>query len=202
MHPKTQSAFLQSMEEKEITLAGNTFELPKIHMVIATQNPREHEWTYELPDAQKDRFWSVFPIGYPSSEEQKKILQKWGKEYLDELISNTPKIFTQEEIIEHRNTALQVTLSDKLYDHLMEFIDWSRNESSFLYGISPRWIDIFVRALKANAYLEGRDFVIPEDGKDIVLPYLFHRLPVRNGVSQEILWMKQLVTDSYASMVG
>jgi MoxR-like ATPase len=202
MHPKTQSAFLQSMEEKAVTLSGNTFELPAIHLIIATQNPREHEWTYALPDAQKDRFWSVFPIGYPSKEEQFRVLKNGGKAYLEKLLSETPKIFTKDEILNHRTQAMQVILSDTLLNHLLDFVNWTRNEGSFLYGLSPRGIELFVRALKANAYLEGRDFVIPEDGKDLVIPYLFHRLPLRNGISGETLGLKQLVAESYASIVG
>lgn len=174
MHPKAQSAFLECMEEKTVSIAGTTFELPEFHFVIATQNPLEHVGTFPLPEAQKDRFACVVKIGYPSDEIQKRIMRSGSD--IDSVVSGLSPVIGRETLREAVASVRRVHMDDKIVDGLVAFANWSRSEIRLKFGISPRGMAAFVMAIRAKAYLEGRDFAIPEDGRHLVVPFLSHRL--------------------------
>jgi len=196
MHPKTQSALMEAMEEKQISIAGKLYTLPDIHMIIATQNPIEYEGTYPLPEAQRDRFFCILEIGFPDSEIQKEILSSQSYLKLSEKIKNTSKVISNEQILELQKKVQKIHISDDILKKLIEFADWTRDRNYFRYGISPRGLSIFSSALRANAFLENRDFVIPEDGLFLINPVLKHRIEyLDESLTEEEL--KKLMIDNY-----
>jgi MoxR-like ATPase len=176
MHPKTQSALMEAMEEKQVSIAGNLFKLPETHMVIATQNPIEYSGTYPLPEAQRDRFFCVLTLGFPSPTIQKEILSTQSFLDINDEIKKYSAVMSQDEIISLQDKARGVKISEDILDRLIKLAEWTRDESFFRYGISPRGLAVFVSAMRANALLEDRDFVIPEDGLELVTPLLSHRV--------------------------
>ena len=176
MHPKSQSVFLQAMEEKSIAINGKDIALPKIHILLATQNPIEYSGTYPLPEAQRDRFSCSMSIGFPSKEIQKNILKNQSFLNLDDQISSLKTVFSQEEILETQKEIQKIEIVDDILERLIKLAEFTRDESFFSYGISPRGLAIIVQALKAKAFLEGRSYVIPEDGLEILVPFLLHRI--------------------------
>ncbi len=180
MHPKTQSAFLEAMEEKQISIAGKKFPLPKVHLVMATQNPLELKGTYPLPEAQRDRFACFLSMGFPDKEIQKKILSEQSYLKLEEKVAEVPEILSEKEILDLQEAATHVSISDEILERLIRFAEWTRNPEEYRYGISPRGLSIFSSALRANAVLNKRDYVIPEDGIDLAQPFLSHRIEPLN----------------------
>ncbi len=131
MHPKTQSAFLQCMEERKITLAGAEYELPQHHLIIATQNPTEYEGTFPLPEAQRDRFSCFVKIGYPTDAVQKSLLQSGGKSELEHTLEHLPALIHKDVILGIQQEIRQIFIKDSILDGLIHFINWTRNEVSF-----------------------------------------------------------------------
>jgi len=176
MHPKTQSALMEGMEEKQVSIAGKLNALPDIHMIIATQNPIEYAGTYPLPEAQRDRFFCVLKIGFPSTEVQKDILKNQTFLDLNTRVQNLKSVVDNQEILHLQNMVKEVKIADEILLRLIKFAEWTRNPIYFRYGISPRGLSIFVQALRAQALLEDRDYVIPEDGRSLIIPLLTHRV--------------------------
>ncbi len=181
MHPKSQSAFLEAMEERHVTIGTNRLELPAIHLVLATQNPIEYSGTYPLPEAQRDRFSCVITIGFPDRETQTAILAEQQYLELDQQISKLPALMTADEIISLRESVKAVNISPEILDRIITFADWTRDPEVFRYGMSPRALSIFAAALRANAVLDGRDFVIPEDAIALLIPFVRHRVEYLNS---------------------
>ncbi len=181
MHPKTQSAFLQSMEERSVSIAGVDYVLPEHHLIIATQNPVEHGGTFALPEAQKDRFSCLVSIGYPSNERQKSILSDVSGSSPESSLASLEQAIDRETLTKMQSEVRSIAMKDRVLSGLLRFVSWTREEDSFAYGLSPRAIASFALAMRANALLSGRDFVIPEDGRDLVIPFLAHRLMARAG---------------------
>lgn len=196
MHPKTQSAFLQCMEEKRISIAGVEYELPENHMIIATQNPIEYSWTFSLPEAQKDRFSCVISIGYPSNEVQKDIIMNSKSLNLNENIENIKQILDIKTLKSDQDLVSKVFIKDEIVDKFLKFSEWSRNEELLYYWFSPRWINIFVSAMKANAFLNSRDYVVPEDWRELIVPFLYHRIFVRDEFSTKAK-ISELLIEKY-----
>lgn len=201
MHPKTQSAFLQCMEEKRISIAGIEYELPENHLIIATQNPVEYSGTFLLPEAQKDRFACIIKIGYPSSVIQKWIIMDSKFANLWEDIEKLKQVIDSKILKESQELVKKVFIKDEIVDKILKFVEWSRNEDLLYYWISPRWLNIFIMALKANAFLEWRDYVIPEDWKELVVPFLYHRIFVRDELSSQAK-INALLTEKYTEFLG
>lgn len=198
MHPKAQSAFLEAMEEKAISLDGVKYELPKVHLVVATQNPIEYAGTYPLPEAQRDRFFAVLRMGFPERELQKKILQNGNLVLEKELNAITP-LLTESRILELRNSLKTIKISDEIVERVLRLAEWSRNENLFRYGISPRGLSLFCSGLRANALLNGRDFVIPEDGTAIAGSILAHRLEPLDATTPRTE-IEKMVENQYKSL--
>ncbi len=174
--PKTQSAMLEAMEERKVTIEGKTYPLPEPFMVIATQNPTEQVGTFPLPESQLDRFLITTGIGYPPEDMEKAIIRQGGirKKMLDiqPMVSRT-------EIEEARQAVSTIHLSDKLVNYIFDISHASREHPFTLSGISTRGAINMASAARAAAYLENRNYVIPEDIKLIASRVGAHRLILR-----------------------
>ncbi len=179
---KVQSALLEAMQEKQITLGDTTYKLEKPFLVLATQNPLEQEGTYPLPEAQLDRFMLKLQVEYPSKEEEKEILRRMVK---NTSIEVNP-VFSPEDIFKMRKEVEEVYIDEKLYDYIIDIVFATRFPSKYRNlkdlesyiecGASPRATINIARAAKAHAYLQGRNFVIPDDIKAISKDVLRHRI--------------------------
>jgi MoxR-like ATPase len=178
--PKTQSALLESMEEQQVTVDGVSYQLGTPFMVIATQNPIEHEGTYPLPEAQLDRFMIRLSIGYPSVEAEATILDTHGvASTLDSIEPVTDAPGVAEMIL----MAREVHVAQALRKYIVALSDASRRHPDVYLGASPRASIMLLRASRAVAASEGRDYVIPDDVKALVVPVLAHRLIVSADAS-------------------
>jgi MoxR-like ATPase len=171
--PKTQSALLEAMEERQVTVDGRTYKLEEPFMVIATQNPIEHEGTYPLPESQLDRFMMRLSMGYPSRQSELEILDKHGEqEPLDELqsVSNAEQVHTLVQL------ARAVHVAPSLKNYIVELTESTRDHPDVYLGASPRASLYLLKASRAIAASRGRDYVVPDDIKDLVVPVLAHRI--------------------------
>ncbi|MDJ1135340.1 AAA family ATPase [Streptomyces iconiensis] len=171
--PKTQSALLESMEERQVTIDGQTYELPDPFMVVATQNPVEMEGTYPLPEAQRDRFMARVSIGYPSPAAELEMLDvHGGASPLEDL----QPVAHAHEIIKLVETVRGVHVSDAVRRYAVDLVAATRSHPDLRLGASPRATLHLVRAAKATAALSGREFALPDDVQSLAVPVLAHRL--------------------------
>lgn len=174
--PRTQSALLEAMGEAQVTVDGVTHQLAQPFLVLATQNPVEFEGTFPLPEAQLDRFLLQVALGYPSQEEELHMLQ---------VLEGAHPIATLSQVVDGshlpalQGAIWQVHVSPQLRDYLVRLVNATRNHSDLALGASPRATLALFRAAQARAALNGRDFVIPDDLKELATPVLRHRLLVR-----------------------
>ena len=173
---KTQAALFEVMEERQITVDGKTYFMEAPFMVVATQNPIEHEGTYRLPEAQLDRFLFRIDVPYPSLDEEVKILSGSyaRKNKLD--ISQLDKVISAEEITKQRDVVASIHVEPELMKYIAEIIQNTRNSSSVSIGASPRASVFVMKAAQAWAAINGRDFITPEDVKEVINPVLRHRI--------------------------
>ena len=172
--PKTQSALLEAMGEKQVTIEGNTYKLKKPFFVIATQNPVEQFGTFPLPESQMDRFMMKISIGYPSREAELEILKGGSKR--EELYSIEP-VMTPEEVVQLQNFIREnVYISDQIYNYILDITNKTRNHEYLTAGLSTRGSLAIMYTAKANAFFKGRDFVIPEDIKELAEYVIPHRV--------------------------
>lgn len=173
--PKTQSALLEAMAERHVTVEGVTHPLPLPFIVMATQNPIEHHGTYPLPESQVDRFMLRLRIGYPGLIDEKQMLRdREHGEPLDEVQT----VMTAEEILELQRAVSKVTVDDAIVDYLMRIVAATRNSEMLDLGVSPRGTLSLFRAAQALALTEERDYCIPDDVKRLVIPVFAHRITV------------------------
>ena len=175
--PKTQSSLLEIMQEQQVTVDGVTYASPTPFMVLATQNPIEHAGTFPLPDAQLDRFCMSIRMGYPSPEEEVNILNR-NEQQLG--IAGIRPIISSDEILRLQNCCTGVTCAEPIKRYISAFAQNSRKNPDLLMGISPRASIHLMNASKALAMMEGRNYVIPQDVKRLVLPVLSHRIVLRS----------------------
>ncbi len=171
--PKTQAALLESMEERQVTMDGVTYQLGVPFMVIATQNPIEHEGTYPLPEAQRDRFMLELSIGYPTRESEVDILNTHGQSSTLADISPVADATTVGGMIE---SCKLVHVADSLKHYIVDLVRATREHADLALGASPRAALAMLRASRAAAAAGGRDYVVPDDIKDLISPVLAHRL--------------------------
>ena len=174
--PKTQSALLEAMEERQVTSDGVTRALSLPFMVIATQNPLEHEGTYPLPEAQLDRFMMRVVVGYPSREKELEILDTHGvrSTFLD-----LEPVVSLEEVTEMVQTARQVAVASSVKDYIVDLMEATRHHPDVQLGASPRSSLFLQRIARARAASLRRDYVMPDDIKELAAPVLGHRLALR-----------------------
>ena len=185
--PKTQAALLQAMQERCVTIDGTTHDLGPGFMVIATQNPLEQEGTYPLPEAQLDRFLFKIIIDYPSREEERAIVGRHGHRTAMPRLSDfaIQPIADLGTLVQSREFIQTIRLSDDIIDYIVDVVRATRESPSLLFGASPRSSNMLATAARAYAVVQGRDFVIPDDIKSLVLPALRHRVVMAPGAEIE-----------------
>ncbi|HGY91225.1 MAG TPA: AAA family ATPase [Planctomycetes bacterium] len=200
---KVQSALLEAMQEREVTLAGETHFLPSPFLVLATQNPIEHEGTYPLPEAQVDRFMLKLIVGYPSREEEKEIIRRMAPTVQ---VVTAQAVATPKELIEARVALDRVHVDARIIDYIVDIVFATREPESvglgrlrqlILYGASPRASIALNRAARAMAFLEGRAFVLPEDVKAIGMDVLRHRVMTTYEAEAEGVGSEELVQEFF-----
>lgn len=193
---KVQSALLEVMQERQVTIAGETFKAPSPYLVLATQNPIEQEGTYPLPEAQTDRFMMKIKIDYPTKNEEREILARMSSLEKKPSVSAT---LTTDEILEARKIVDQIYIDPAVVDYILSIVDLTRNPPSdlktlILYGASPRASIALIQASKAFAFLEGRAFVTPNDVKLIAYDVLRHRIKRTYEAEAEEISPDDLIT--------
>lgn len=173
---KTQAALFEVMEERQITVDGHTYKMEEPFMVLATQNPVEHEGTYRLPEAQLDRFIFKINVNYPSIEEETKILTEYHHQKGRLLLEDLQPVITKQELEKCRQLVQKVHIDEKLIEFIAKFTVSTRSERSLYLGASPRASLALLNASKAIAVLRGRDFVTPEDILYVAPAVLRHRI--------------------------
>ena len=170
--PKTQSALLEVMEEGHATVDGVTRYLPQPFMVIATQNPIGASGTQKLPESQLDRFMVRLSMGYPSHESAVTILKGDSHKTIEKM----ERVISKEEILAYQEEVENTKIKESLYDYAVSLTEATRNTDTFALGLSPRGSIALIKMAKAHAFLEGRDFVVPEDFKAVFYPIANHRI--------------------------
>jgi MoxR-like ATPase len=171
--PKTQSALLEAMEERQVTVEGETRPLPQPFFVIATQNPFYQIGTFPLPESQLDRFLMRIELGYPDESSERVLLQGRDRR---ELLREMPPVLSPEQLLEVQSRVDSVYASDALLDYLQELLGYSRRAPHYQSGLSPRAGLALLQSARAWAYLEGRDMVVPEDVQTVFPAVVGHRL--------------------------
>lgn len=190
--PKTQSALLESMEERQVTIDGQTYELPSPFMVVATQNPVEMEGTYPLPEAQRDRFMARVSMGYPAPEAELKMLDvHGGVSPLDDL----SPVAHVDEITKLIEAVRSVHVAQDIQRYAVALVGTTRGHPELRLGASPRATLHLVRAARAAAALAGRDYVLPDDVQALAVPVLAHRLLPTAQAQLGRRTAEQIVTD-------
>ena len=190
---KTQAALFEVMEEQQITIDGNTYQMEAPFIVMATQNPIEHEGTYKLPEAQLDRFFFKINAGYPNLEEEILILERFNEATLDEKISGVKKVISKKEWTEFQKLVSHVHAEKKLVEYIAKIIHETRISSSLYLGGSPRASLALLNGAKGYAALNGRDFITPDDVKYISNAALSHRLILTAEVELEGLKIETII---------
>ena len=170
--PRTQSALLEAMEERQVSIGGETYPMPKPFFVIATQNPIESAGTFPLPDAQLDRFLISIPVGYPDVAEERELLLQ----VMRQTRKTVEAVATLEELRRAQEEVKQVSIQDDVLDYLLGLVHATREHASVEVGVSPRGAIALMRASQSYAYLNDRLYVIPEDVKAVAPYVLSHRL--------------------------
>ncbi len=198
---KVQSALLEAMQERQVTIGPETYKLPEPFLVLATQNPVEQEGTYPLPEAQVDRFMLKIVIGYPTKEEEKKIIRQ--------NISATPtekpnRILTPEDIVKARQLVREVYMDEKIEQYIVDIVFATRNPEDYGighlkqligFGASPRASISMAVASKAYAFMQRRGYVIPEDVRAVCMDVLRHRIGITYEAEAENINQEQIITE-------
>lgn len=192
--PKTQSALLEAMQERQVTLEGETMPLPEPFLVLATQNPIEYEGTFPLPEAQLDRFLMKLSIGYPSLEEEREILRRRRERRSDDAVIE--QVTDAAELLAIRDTIEDVYVDADIEDYIVRLVAATRTDARVAVGASPRGSLALLKLARVRAALDGRDFVIPDDVKVFVPPALAHRL-----ILTPDLWMQRRAADEILASV-
>ena len=173
--PKTQSALLEAMNESQITVDNHTHPLPQPFLVLATQNPIEHHGTYPLPESQLDRFLMRIRMGYPSRASEKEIIRNHSAAgHADQ----AAPLMDAADVTAMQNAASQVKVDESLLDYALEIVERTRQTEQLSLGVSPRGTVMLHRAAQARAFLEGRDYCLPDDFKRLIIPVFAHRVVV------------------------
>ncbi|AEF16436.1 MULTISPECIES: AAA family ATPase [Thermoanaerobacterium] len=190
--PKTQSSLLEAMEERQITVDGNTYHLPRPFMVIATQNPIEYDGTYRLPEAQLDRFMIRISLGYPDVKHEINMLKMF--EVLDPL-EDLKSVVSIREILKMQDEVKSVYVDDNILIYIIDIVNKTRNSDMVLLGASPRAALNLMKAAQAKAFIEGRTYVLPDDVKYLCVPVLSHRIILKNEMRFNKVDEKSVIKD-------
>jgi len=173
--PKTQSALLEAMNEGQVTVDAHSYALPQPFLVIATQNPVEHYGTYPLPESQMDRFLMRLRMGYPDGDAEREILRsEAGAAQLE----NLEPVLSGADVLEMQNAVVKVRVDESLISYALAIVNQTRESEHLSLGVSPRGAQMLYRAAQAMAFLDGRNFCVPEDFKPLAVPVFAHRVVV------------------------
>lgn len=190
--PRVQSSLLEVMEEKQITLEGKTMKLPQPFMVIATENDLESQGTYPLPEAQLDRFFMKLHINYPSRDEWARILDEFE-------VLNSGKglksVVTLDEIKDIKKQVSEVVVSSKIVQYVLDITEAIRAHEMVQLGISPRGTIALIKGAKGWAFIQGRDYVIPDDIQDVAVPILGHRILLEATADWNSIKVEELIKE-------
>ena len=191
--PRTQAGLLECMEERQVTIDGETYPLDAPFFVIATQNPVETAGTFPLPEAQLDRFMMKLSVGLPDKEEELDILMRYlEKDPLTELTG----VLTLEELAQAKAEVCKVYVHKAVQEYIVDIVTATRGDESIMMGVSPRGSLALLRCVKAYAWLQGRNFVIPDDVKAVAVPVLAHRIIMdfgRDNYKESVAFMKKVL---------
>jgi MoxR-like ATPase len=171
--PRTQSALLEAMNEAQVTVDGRTLQLPQPFLVIATQNPVEHHGTYPLPESQLDRFLMRVKMGYPSHETERAILRSRSS---DDPVGALEPVADVADVLAMQETVAHIKVDASLIDYALEIVNRTRHSDQLALGVSPRGSLMLQRAAQARAFLDSRDFCLPDDFKQLAVPVFAHRV--------------------------
>lgn len=192
--PRTQSSLLECMEERQVTIDGVTHGLPRTFFVMATQNPIDNQGTFPLPEAQLDRFLMRIAVGYPTHEEGIEILQRYSRH---NPLTDLSPVASSEELAEAQERTAEIHVAQDLLGYIVAITEATRKHPEVLLGASPRASGALLRASRGYAFVQGRDYVTPDDIKAVAVPVLAHRLLLRQGFhpgeSREIGIIRQVM---------
>lgn len=180
--PRTQAGLLECMEEKQVTIDGEKYVLAEPFLVVATQNPIETAGTFQLPEAQMDRFMMKLSMGFLSKTEEVKVLSQYKE--ADPLESLT-KVLEVEDIVKMQEEANEVYVHTCMLEYIASIVEATRKDTGIIMGVSTRGSLALLKAAKAYAYIQGRNYVVPEDVKTLAVPVLAHRLALNFGYRKE-----------------
>ena len=194
--PRTQAGLLECMEERQVTIDGETYPLDAPFFVIATQNPVETAGTFPLPEAQLDRFMMKLSVGLPDKEEELDILMRYlEKDPLTELTG----VLTLEELAQAKAEVCKVYVHKAVQEYIVDIVTATRGDESIMMGVSPRGSLALLRCVKAYAWLQGRNFVIPDDVKAVAVPVLAHRIIMdfgRDNYKESVAFVKNILQNA------
>lgn len=188
--PKTQSALLEGMEEKSVTVDGRTIPLTRPFFVMATQNPIEYEGTYPLPEAQLDRFLLKLKMGYPSYDNELEMLERTS---LEHPIESIQAVMSREELVEVQEEVKKVYIDKNVQKYIISLVTATRDHSSIYLGVSPRGSISLMRAAKALAYVYSRDYVLPDDVKYLAPFVLSHRVILTSEANYQGMTSEEVI---------
>ena len=194
--PKTQAALLEAMEERRVTIDGEPHTLPPPFIVFATQNPIEFEGTYPLPEAQQDRFLLKTVMDYPDEPSEREVLKRHHAGFAPQALEEAgiQAVVSAEMLVEMQLEVQRQTVEDKVFDYIMSIVRATRTANEIMVGASPRAGIALLNCSKAVAAIRGREFVIPDDVKELALPILRHRVLLRPEAEIEGLTVDRVLT--------
>ena len=201
--PKTQAALLEAMEERTVTIDGNAYHLPPPFLVFATQNPIEFEGTYPLPEAQQDRFLLKVVLTYPEADVEMDVLRRHHAGFRPQNLEEAgiQPVVDAADLVRMQEDVGRITVEDKIFTYIYHLVESTRKSNDVLVGASPRAGIAMLNCGKAMAALRGRDFVIPDDIKDLALPILRHRVLLRPEAEIEGLTADRVLTSLIEAQV-
>jgi MoxR-like ATPase len=191
--PRTQSALLEAMQEKQVTIEGEVFKLEEPFMVIATQNPVEMEGVFPLPEAQLDRFLIKIITGYTSTQGLIKIMKRADE--IEEAIESLKPVVTREEVLEGITVVKNIKVEDSIYSYIASIVEETRRHTAVKLGASPRAAIALIKMAKAWAYINSRNYVIPDDVKAVAKPVLVHRIILKPEFEIQGVTAERVVDD-------
>ena len=197
--PRTQAALLECMEEKQVTIDGNTYVLEKPFLVLATQNPVENQGTFPLPEAQLDRFFAKVNMGYPTIEEGKAILKRFIN---SNPIEDLKAVCSKEQLVEAGMSCREVYVSDDIMEYILNITEGTLQHPSVILGVSPRGTIALLKACQCFAALQGRGFVIPEDVQAMVPYVLVHRIILKDSLRIKSVTPQSVLIDVVHGVVA
>ncbi len=189
--PRTQSSLLEAMNDFQVSVDGVSYRLPQPFMVIATQNPIEYEGTYPLPESQLDRFLMRLSIGYPATEDEKKVLYS---QQMQHPLGSIEPVITANDVLRIQQDVKTVKVDEAVSDYILAIVNRTRENEQLEVGVSPRGSLYLFRATQALAYVEGRNYVVPDDVKRLAVPVLSHRVITKGLMHQNsTLFAQELI---------